>query len=688
MCHGIQDAFLRRMGKHLEADSFWDDGRRLMRVYHDHIAIPVNTRCTETLLNRDGLEGKVSFLNASDSNSEANETLKTGAHQSLLKRDGLEGKVSFLNASNSNSEANETLKAGAHRSLLKPSSFIESGVKSGLRTQGSSPFCSSSQEKEQSTTLLCVTPVGHTHVSETGSRTLLHSTSNEYTSELSCQNGGFHHSPTNPTGHPPVLWNGKIFNMEAKLVCMYLSPSKKTKITSPYDRLKVMIEGWIKERRIDWKEELRDEIPRNWERHGDLVLLPSSSFRDQAWDNVRDLWSLVAKAFNCTRIAKRGRIQSDDFRSPHTEMVLGSDPLVEHRDNGIIYSFDIRYSMFSSGNITEKLRVSHMDCSNETVVDLYAGIGYFTLPYLVHAKAKLLYACEWNPHAVNALQRNLELNSVNERCIVLEGDNRKVCPVGVANRVNLGLIPSSEQGWPVACAALNPITGGILHIHGNVDSYPHQKWNNPSTRIGDTCQAVGCVLDESEVTTDHCRPVAPRRTPDTVLPEDKACQEWEIGNTFQSVSGCEVSENGNTSQSESGSRVSENGNTSQSESGSKVSENGNTSQSVSGCKVSENGNISQNESGSINVETGNISHSKSNGLHPTCLFNKKVSSSCSHYKQAKWIEWGSDVARQIKGLLYDLQGSHWNVEMVHIEHVKSYAPHIDHLVLDIESRPV
>ena len=40
-----------------------------------------------------------------------------------------------------------------------------------------------------------------------------------------------------------------------------------------------------------------------------------------------------------------------------------------------------------------------------------------------------------------------------------------------ADRVNLGLIPSSEEGWPVACAALKRSTGGWLHIHGNVSTY-------------------------------------------------------------------------------------------------------------------------------------------------------------------------------------------------------------------------
>ena len=40
-----------------------------------------------------------------------------------------------------------------------------------------------------------------------------------------------------------------------------------------------------------------------------------------------------------------------------------------------------------------------------------------------------------------------------------------------ADRVNLGLIPSSEEGWPIACAALKSSTGGWLHIHGNVATY-------------------------------------------------------------------------------------------------------------------------------------------------------------------------------------------------------------------------
>ncbi|PIK60631.1 tRNA wybutosine-synthesizing protein 2-like protein, partial [Apostichopus japonicus] len=146
----------------------------------------------------------------------------------------------------------------------------------------------------------------------------------------------------------------------------------------------------------------------------------------------------------------------------------------EHEWKYTWYCYDIRHSMFSAGNISEKIRVGSLICQGETVVDLFAGIGYFVLPYLVHAGATFVHACEWNPHAVEALKRNLELNKMKEKCQIHFGDCRKVCPRSVADRVNLGLIPSSECSWPVACAALKP-SGGTLHIHGNVESHSSEQ---------------------------------------------------------------------------------------------------------------------------------------------------------------------------------------------------------------------
>lgn len=222
-------------------------------------------------------------------------------------------------------------------------------------------------------------------------------------------------------------------------------------------------------------------MPRGWETHGDLVLLPASAFRDHgenslqrdgetleaegvlqgensrqgrngenetkgmirgdtepasalsdqyvpqddssllenaadydsAWARLGDaLWTTVAAALRCRRVARQGRVVADGQRHSGVEMLLGSNGWVRHVDNSVVYTWDVTRCMFSRGNITEKLRVASLPCAGETVVDLYAGIGYFTLPYLVHAGAFHVHACEWNPEAVAALRRNLALNKV------------------------------------------------------------------------------------------------------------------------------------------------------------------------------------------------------------------------------------------------------------------------------------
>lgn len=69
---------------------------------------------------------------------------------------------------------------------------------------------------------------------------------------------------------------------------------------------------------------------------------------------------------------------------------------------------------------------------------LVSGIGYFTLPYLVHAQAAHVHACEWNPDAVDALQKNLVANGVSDRCTVHRGDNRQVTPSSLQPAITVG----------------------------------------------------------------------------------------------------------------------------------------------------------------------------------------------------------------------------------------------------------
>ncbi|NWR23334.1 TYW2 protein, partial [Emberiza fucata] len=366
-------------------------------------------------------------------------------------------------------------------------------------------------------------------------------------------------------------------------------PSRAARRRSPAQRLREELRRLLGP---GWSGELERDVPHAWQRHGDLVLLSEDSFRAEPWDRLGSaLWETVAAALGARRVARRGRVMPDGMRSPRVTLLLGQHGWVEHVDNGIRYTFDVTKCMFSPGNITEKLRVASLPCSGEVLVDLYAGIGYFTLPFLVHAGAAFVHACEWNSHAVEALHRSLVLNGVRDRCHIHSGDNRQVsaapgragprdpshrhpspplCPQlqlqDVADRVNLGLIPSSEEGWPVACRVLKKDTGGVLHIHHNVETHP-----------------------------------APP-------PPQSAALLAEQGSPEAASPGGEAQHGG---------------------------------EGTPGARL-----------------------------------------------RPEWQSWAAGTAARIQGLLAELHGRPWRSSVLHIEPVKSYAPHVHHLVLDLECRPV
>ena len=238
-----------------------------------------------------------------------------------------------------------------------------------------------------------------------------------------------------------------------------------------------------------------------------------------------DLWPEMARTFRSHRIVRRDEIHPDSpIRQSHYQIVwydpnyyyndlddspkpyigntkndtsihcddtkpnqspkLASCRWITVTEQGIRQSFDMTKVMFSRGNISEKIRYgTQLVQTDDVILDMYAGIGYFTLPALIHGNAKHVFACEWNPDAIAALKRNVQDNHVSDRVTIMEGDCRIVIrdnPTILQNRfdrISLGLLPSSEGGWPSAILALRKDIGGWLHIHGNVPQKEVEQWS-------------------------------------------------------------------------------------------------------------------------------------------------------------------------------------------------------------------
>ena len=221
--------------------------------------------------------------------------------------------------------------------------------------------------------------------------------------------------------------------------------------------------------------------------------IEDASFRSLVGDqDLTLLWKNLAEIFGSPRVARRGDIDPDSpIRESGHELLWpisgrpdstgpGSPAWITITEQGIRQSLDLTRVMFSRGNITEKIRFANLVQEGEVILDMYAGIGYYTLPALVHGRAAHVHACEWNDDAALALRHNLKANKVDDRATVYAGDCREVAIthslIDICDRVCLGLLPSCEGGWRTAIKALRRNSGGWLHIHGNVPGKEQESW--------------------------------------------------------------------------------------------------------------------------------------------------------------------------------------------------------------------
>jgi tRNA (guanine37-N1)-methyltransferase len=143
-----------------------------------------------------------------------------------------------------------------------------------------------------------------------------------------------------------------------------------------------------------------------------------------------------------------------------------------HREHGCVYHVDLARAYFSSRLSFEHLRIASLIKENETVVDMFSGIGPFSiLTARTHANVRV-YAVDMNPDAYELLKKNVLANRVMSKVTPMLGDIREVVNErlkGVADRVIMNLPEKAIEYVDVACKTLKR-EGGIIHYYQFVNT--------------------------------------------------------------------------------------------------------------------------------------------------------------------------------------------------------------------------
>ena len=206
---------------------------------------------------------------------------------------------------------------------------------------------------------------------------------------------------------------------------------------------------------------------------GDILVLKNEP------DNLQELLDLP----EVKRIVKLGRINGPK-REPEVEILVGDNTETIHRENHCFFKLDVARIMWSKGNTGERKRMANLVEDGETVVDMFAGIGYFSIPMAVHSNPVKIYSLEINPVSYGYLKENIVLNKVEDVIEPILGDCREFAPKNFADRVLMGYIGNTHEYLDKAVNIVKP--GGIIHYHESVPD--NLKFERPPQRIIDAAK--------------------------------------------------------------------------------------------------------------------------------------------------------------------------------------------------------
>ncbi len=155
------------------------------------------------------------------------------------------------------------------------------------------------------------------------------------------------------------------------------------------------------------------------------------------------------------------------FRVRELKHIYGEHRTVTiHKEFGCLFKVDIARTYFSPRLSTEHNRVSNQARSGELIVDMFAGVGPFSIMIAKKVNATVI-ACDINRYAIHLLNENIKLNKLKGEVYPILGDSKAIfmsCKLeNMVDRVIMNLPEKAIEYLDVACKLIKP--GGVVHYY-------------------------------------------------------------------------------------------------------------------------------------------------------------------------------------------------------------------------------
>ncbi|MFO7792481.1 MAG: class I SAM-dependent methyltransferase family protein [Candidatus Saliniplasma sp.] len=223
---------------------------------------------------------------------------------------------------------------------------------------------------------------------------------------------------------------------------------------------------------IDMPEEVKDTLPTSFDIIGDIAIIKIPEGLEEYKSKIGEA---ILEVHKNVRTVMQDHGVVGEFRVREVENIAGEDRKTTiHREYGAEFEVDVSDAYFSPRLATERWRVVKQALPDEKVLDMFTGVGPYSILIANNVDVEKIFSIDINPDAISLLKRNIKRNNVEDVVEVYQGDAKELAPQFSVDRIIMNLPHSSFEFLESALKATEKKC--ILHYYEMVEEVEEKRW--------------------------------------------------------------------------------------------------------------------------------------------------------------------------------------------------------------------
>ena len=180
-------------------------------------------------------------------------------------------------------------------------------------------------------------------------------------------------------------------------------------------------------------------------------------------------WALMSTHPSVKTVLAQTSGVSGEFRLRKLSHVAGErKSSTIHKESGCLFNVEVKKCYFSPRLSRERIRIAQQIKDGDVVLNMFAGVGCFSILVAKFTNAEKVYSIDVNPTAVEYMKENIRMNRQFGKVIPILGDAKKIIKENLRYKADRVLMPLPEKAidyLPSALLALKK-SGGWVHYYG------------------------------------------------------------------------------------------------------------------------------------------------------------------------------------------------------------------------------